>query len=82
MSPLFDEVCRGESPRVKYHVPDREYGQCYYLVDGIYPKWGTFVKAIRNPMTLQQAHFTKMQESFKKDVERAFGILQPRFAIV
>ena len=82
MSPLFDEVCRGESPRVKYHVADREYGQCYYLVDGIYPKWGTFVKAIRNPMTPQQALFTKMQESFRKDVERAFGILQARFAIV
>ncbi|XP_004301186.1 PREDICTED: uncharacterized protein LOC101297155 [Fragaria vesca subsp. vesca] len=81
-SPLFDEVCRGELPRVKYHVGDRQYGQCYYLVDGIYPKWGTFVKAIRNPITPQQAHFTKMQESFRKDVERAFGILQARFAIV
>ncbi|XP_050378355.1 uncharacterized protein LOC126795587 [Argentina anserina] len=82
MSPLFDDVCRGESPRVKNHVAAREYGQCYYLVDGIYPKWETFVKAIRNPITPQQAHFTKMQESFSKDVERVFGILQTRFAIV
>ncbi|XP_004305713.1 PREDICTED: uncharacterized protein LOC101296794 [Fragaria vesca subsp. vesca] len=79
---FFDEVCRGESPQVKYNVGDRQYGQCYYLVYGIYPKWGTFVKAIRNPITPQQAHFTKMQESFRKDVERAFGILQARFAIV
>ena len=81
-SPLFNEICRGESPRVKYYVGDRQYGQCYYLVDGIYPKWGNFVKAVRNPMTPPQAHFTKMQESFRKDVEKAFGILQARFAIV
>ena len=40
------------------------------------------MKAIRNPITPQQAHFTKMQESFRKDVERAFGIFQARFAIV
>ncbi|XP_024163735.1 uncharacterized protein LOC112170623 [Rosa chinensis] len=82
MSPLFKEICTGEAPRVSYHVGDREYGQCYYLVDGIYPKWGSFVKAIRNPITPEQAHFTKMQESYRKDVERAFGILQARFAIV
>ncbi|XP_062005687.1 uncharacterized protein LOC133722838 [Rosa rugosa] len=82
MSPLFNEICTGEAPRVSYYVGDREYGQCYYLVDGIYPKWGSFVKAIRNPITPEQAHFTKMQESYRKDVERAFGILQARFAIV
>ncbi|XP_024178778.1 uncharacterized protein LOC112184771 [Rosa chinensis] len=61
---------------------DREHGQCYYLVDEIYPKWGSFVKAIRNPIMPEQAHFTKMQESYRKDVEKAFGILQARFAIV
>ncbi|XP_062028458.1 uncharacterized protein LOC133744351 [Rosa rugosa] len=71
-----------EAPRVSYHVGDREYGQCYYLVNGIYPKWGSFVKAIRNPIIPEQAHFTKMQESYRKDVERAFGILQACFAIV
>ncbi|XP_024178115.1 uncharacterized protein LOC112184051 [Rosa chinensis] len=82
MSPLFNEICTDEAPLVKYHVGDRQYGQCYYLVDGIYPKWGSFVKAIRNPITPKQAHFTKMQESYKKDVEGTFGILQARFAIV
>ena len=48
-SPLFDDICKGETPRVKYEVCGRKYGQCYYLVDGIYPKWESFVKAIRNP---------------------------------
>jgi hypothetical protein len=81
-SPLFDEVCLGNAPQVKYHVNGTQYGQCYYLVDGIYPKWATFVQAIRNPRSPPEEHFTKMQESYRKDVERAFGILQARFAII
>ncbi|XP_024195977.1 uncharacterized protein LOC112199152 [Rosa chinensis] len=60
MSPLFNEICTSEAPQVSYYVGDREYGQCYYLVDGIYPKWGSFVKAIKNLITPEQAHFTKM----------------------
>ncbi|XP_050387254.1 uncharacterized protein LOC126803500 [Argentina anserina] len=50
--------------------------------NAIYPKWGNFLKAMRNPITPQQAHFTKMQESFRKHVERTFEILLARFAIV
>ncbi|TVU31832.1 hypothetical protein EJB05_23533, partial [Eragrostis curvula] len=42
----------------------------YYLADGIYPAWSTFVKTISKP------------QGARKDVERAFGVLQSRFAIV
>ncbi|XP_024159317.1 uncharacterized protein LOC112166673 [Rosa chinensis] len=65
-----------------WNVDKRHYGQCYYLVDGIYPKWGSFVQAIRNPRTPQRQHFTRMQEAYRKDAERAFGILQARWAII
>ncbi|XP_024160560.1 uncharacterized protein LOC112167738 [Rosa chinensis] len=78
-SPLFNDVCTGETPEVNYQVHNRHYRQCYYLVDGIYPKWGSFVQAIRKPQT---QHFTRMQEAYRKDVERAFGILQARWAII
>ena len=54
-----------------------------YLVDGIYPKWTTFVKIIP---TLQGEKkkkkyiyiyiFAKTQEVYKKDVVHAFGVLQ------
>lgn len=81
-SPLFDEVCRGEAPQVTFKVANSTYNQGYYLVDGIYPNWATLVKAIKNPTTPATRHFTRMQEAFRKDVERAFGILQARFAIV
>ena len=34
------------------------------------------------PLTKKEATFTRAQESARKDIERAFGVLQARFAIV
>jgi hypothetical protein len=58
----------------------------YYLTDGVYPEWATLVKSIKEtngqPLTRKQVAFTKARESVRKDIERAFGVLQARFAIV
>ena len=54
----------------------------YYLTDGIYPQWATFVKTIQSPLGNKRKYFAKTQEAVRKDVERAFGVLQSRFAIV
>ena len=54
----------------------------YYLADGIYPKWSTFFKTIPSPRGYKRKLFAKAQEANRKDVERAFGVLQARFAIV
>ena len=54
----------------------------YYLVDDIYPKWSTFVKTIPSPWGHKRKLFAKAQEANRNDVERAFGVLQARFAIV
>ena len=48
----------------------------YYLADGIYPSYSTFVKIIHNPVRPAKKYFAKKQESARKDVERAFGVLQ------
>uniref|UniRef100_A0A453KID1 DDE Tnp4 domain-containing protein n=1 Tax=Aegilops tauschii subsp. strangulata TaxID=200361 RepID=A0A453KID1_AEGTS len=67
-------------------IMDNEYSMGYYLTDGIYPEWETLVKSIKEkngvPLTRKEAHFTKAQEAARKDIERAFGVLQARFAIV
>lgn len=52
------------------------------LADGIYPQWATFVKTILSPETCKEKHFAQLQESARKDVECAFGVLQARFTIV
>ncbi|KAK4485526.1 hypothetical protein RD792_008168 [Penstemon davidsonii] len=81
-SPLFDSMIKGTSPHVNYEVNNKNYFMTYYLADGIYPKWATLIQAIRNPIDPKEQFFTQMQESYRKDVERAFGILQARFAII
>ncbi|CAH9138447.1 unnamed protein product [Cuscuta epithymum] len=81
-SPVFDAVVNGSAPQVQFRVDGKLYNQCYYLADGIYPSWGTFVKTISHPDTPKKKLFASMQEAFRKDVERAFGILQARWAIV
>ncbi|CAN1268340.1 Protein ALP1-like [Linum perenne] len=82
VSPLFDQAVRGGLPQVTYVVNGTTYDQCYYLADGIYPPWASFVKTISNPSTHKKKLFAKYQEAYRKDVERAFGILQERWAIV
>ncbi|XP_050259048.1 uncharacterized protein LOC126704052 [Quercus robur] len=65
-----------------YSINDHDYTMRYYLVDGIYPKWATFVKTIPASQGHKQKLFAATQEACRKNVERAFGVLQVRFAIV
>lgn len=81
-SPVFTQVLQGRAPEVQFAVNGNDYDMGYYLADGIYPEWATFVKTIRLPPTEKTKLFAKMQEGARKDVERAFGVLQSRFAIV
>ncbi|KAM1376986.1 hypothetical protein COP1_038678 [Malus domestica] len=81
-SPVFDELLQGNSPRCTYWVNGTQYEGSYYLAVGIYPRWSTFVKTVPHPQTEKEKHFAKCQEGCRKDVERCFGILQARWAIV
>ena len=81
-STLFTEVLQGRAPEVQFMVNGNQYNMGYYLTDGIYPEWATFVKSVPRPLSAKDKLFADKQAGVRKDVECAFGVLQARFAII
>lgn len=67
---------------MQFTINQNPYNMGYNLANGIYPNWATFVKTIPMPQGEKKEVFAKCQESTRKDVEQAFGILKSRFAII
>ena len=51
----------------------------FTCVDGIYPQCCRFVKGFKEPITAKEQVHSGWQESTRKDIERAFGVLQAKF---
>eukprot|EP00644_Phytophthora_capsici_P010099 jgi/Phyca11/120454/e_gw1.41.260.1 len=83
-SPLVNlQVLRADLFRsFEYTVAGKRFDQLYYLVDGIYPPYSCFVSTISKPANPKQKQFAQVQEGFRKDVERAFGVLRVKFRIL
>ncbi|XP_057803396.1 uncharacterized protein LOC131018701 [Salvia miltiorrhiza] len=81
-STLFNDVLQGQTPSIPFTVNGTQYAHGYYLTDGIYPEWATFVKSFQHPQDPKRRKFKEMQEAARKDVERAFGVLQARWAMI
>ena len=81
-SPLMNRIANGETPPVEFVENGHTYNYGYFLADGIYPRWQTFVKPMKAPQGNKNLAFHNAQAAARKDVERAFGILQAQFAIV
>jgi hypothetical protein len=79
---VFDPLRNGTMPPVNFTINGTTYKFGYYLADGIYPNWPTFVKAICHTFEEKKVHFTTKQESCRKDIEQAFGVLQARWAVL
>ena len=65
-----------ESGTVPFNIGDKQFSKLFFLVDGIYPRYSRFVKGVRQPISHEEQGFTEWQESKRKDIERAFGVLQ------
>nr|GFC37230.1 hypothetical protein [Tanacetum cinerariifolium] len=77
-SPLFDDVLSETAPEAPFVVNGRKYKKCYYLADGIYPTWSWFVKTFSIARDEKTLRFKRVQKNARKDIERAFGVLQGR----
>ncbi|KAL5769809.1 hypothetical protein ACOSP7_013963 [Xanthoceras sorbifolium] len=67
--------------RVNYEVNGHQYTMGYFLTDGIYPRWVILIQSISHSISGKERLFAMKHEATRKDVERAFGVLQSRWAI-
>nr|GEZ84539.1 hypothetical protein [Tanacetum cinerariifolium] len=75
-SPLFSDLL----DNIALVVPFEENGvileKGYYLADGIYPEWTTFVESFTVARDEKNVVFKRGQEGARKEVERAFNVFQ------
>ncbi|KAH9153643.1 hypothetical protein AeRB84_004144 [Aphanomyces euteiches] len=81
-SPLLSDLYNDKPLGISHVINGTQRTTPYYLTDGIYPDWTVFVNSLSAPDTLKKKHFVRMQEACRKDVERAFGVLQGRWHIL
>eukprot|EP00956_Cyclotella_meneghiniana_P027229 scaffold60647_cov51-Cyclotella_meneghiniana.AAC.4 len=80
-SPLFQSMQDGTHSEIdfEFELDGQTFSKLYYLVDGIY-RWLTrFLATISDPTSKIASFFATQQEAFRKDVERAFGVLKVKF---
>eukprot|EP00934_Nitzschia_sp_Nitz4_P000358 Nitzschia sp. Nitz4//scaffold549_size3348//1663//3261//NITZ4_009270-RA/size3348-processed-gene-0.5-mRNA-1//-1//CDS//3329554287//358//frame0 len=75
----FGELEDEEAGVIPFSIEGEEFEEMYLLVDGIYPAYSRFVKSCPIPSSNPESYFSAWQESARKDIERAFGVLQGCF---
>eukprot|EP00918_Siedleckia_nematoides_P010874 GHVU01023854.1.p1 GENE.GHVU01023854.1~~GHVU01023854.1.p1 ORF type:complete len:459 (+),score=30.35 GHVU01023854.1:323-1699(+) len=66
----------------RYTLNGVEFDRCYLLGDGIYKRLGFVAKPVSNPTTVKESTYTDAHAAGRKDVERAFGVVQGQWHIV
>ena len=79
---VFNDIYLGKSHDVPFQANGVAYKRGYYLTDGIYPPLSVFVKSFTCPNDPKRKKFKEAQESARKDVERAFGVLKRRWQVL
>nr|GEV18259.1 hypothetical protein [Tanacetum cinerariifolium] len=75
-SPLLDDLLTDRAPEAPFVVSGKTYKKGYYLADGVYPQWSTFVKGFTIARDQKTMKFKRVQESARKYIKRAFRVLQ------
>ncbi|XP_026455979.1 uncharacterized protein LOC113356954 [Papaver somniferum] len=76
-------MLKGVAPPCNYVINGHQYNMGYFLADGIHPKLTIIVQAFSYTLDIPEyVRFNKYQMAKKKDIERAFGVLQAKFRIV
>nr|GEZ22604.1 hypothetical protein [Tanacetum cinerariifolium] len=75
-SSLFDDLLDDIAPVAPFESNGVTFKKGYYLADDIYPQWSSFVKSFTVANSEKNTLFKRKQESARKDVERAFVVLQ------
>jgi Plant transposon protein len=71
-----------EEDVVPFKIGSQSFHKMFVLVDGAYPKFDRFVKPFAYPILSEEKKFADWQSAARKDIERAFGILQGMFQAV
>ena len=61
---------------------DKVFNHLWIHVDGIYPDLSRFVKTLQELVGRRASRYAVWQESARKDIERAFGVLQRKFHVL
>ncbi|GKD83251.1 ALP1-like protein [Tanacetum coccineum] len=83
-SPVLNDLKVGKAPEVPFVANDVTYKWGYYLTGRIYPEWAVLMKSISQPGSndVKRIRYKEAHEAARKDVERAFGVLKKKWAIV
>jgi Plant transposon protein len=68
--------------RVVYTIANEKRTNLSFLADGIIPRWPIFMTSYSIPRTMKENAYIAAQEAERKEVERAFGVLQGKFNII
>ncbi|CDF37326.1 unnamed protein product [Chondrus crispus] len=82
-SSLLNKIATGEyPPPIEYTIAGKRRNIPYWLADGVYPRWPSSVQTVLEPRTSKEKCMSRNQEHARKDVERAFGVLQAKWHII
>jgi Plant transposon protein len=71
-----------EKDVVPYSIANQPFTKMFILVDGAYPRFDRFVKPMKFPILPEEKKFKEWQAACRKDIERAFGVLQGQWQAV